>query len=229
MCKLSVVKRAGKLISSSIVSCDISRKNFSLGHWLSITWWIRKKYASVTKRKCQIKNRGVEVNCFKNGIKFSPSSLRTQFSLFDCVWSGKWRNSQFSSFMFAGFITSLFTLSETEDKMIKVRRMVTHSKDNTREINTLLMRYWITTFQLKNSGRVKATSLNGVLYRKDNSESVKLRSLSLMLSLKNWSSHRSLLRFSNAYALCMSITNNQRKLTLSGKIHQHDTDITLTK
>ena len=145
------------------------------------------------------------MNCFKNGIKFSPSSLRTQLSLFDCAWSGKWRNFQFSSFMFAGFIASLFALSDTADKMIKVRRMVTHNKDNIREIDTLLMRYWITTFQLKNSGRVKATSLNGVLYRKDNSESVKLRSLSLMLSLKNWSSHRSLLRFSNAYALCMSI------------------------
>lgn len=135
--------------------------------------------------------------------------------------------------------------------MTKVRRMVTHSKDNIREINTLLMRYWITTFQLKNSGRVKATSLNSVLYRKDNSASVKLRSLSFMFSLKNWSSQSSLLKFSkqlmetflwnscivyiykqitsNPYATCMSITNNQRKLTLSGRIHQHDTDRTLTK
>lgn len=139
---------------------------------------------------------GVEVNCFKNGIKFSPSSPRTQLSLFDCARSGKWRNSQFSShFKSAGFIASLFALSEI-NKMTKVRRMVTHSKDNIREINTLLMRYWITTFQLKNSGRVKATSLNSVLYRKDNSASVKLRSLSFMFSLKNWSSQSSLLKFS---------------------------------
>ena len=152
--------------------------------------------------------------------------------------------------MFAGFIASLFALSET-DKMIKVHRMVTHSKANTREFNTLLMCYWITTFQLKNSGRVKATSLNSVLYRKDNSASVKLRSLSFTFSgLKNWSSHRCLLRFSKQLietflwkgcivyiwanyckrvATCMSITNNQRKLTLSGRIHQHDTDRTLTK
>ena len=43
--------------------------------------------------------------------------------------------------MFAGFIASLFALSDTADKMIKVRRMVTHSKDNIREIDTLLMRY----------------------------------------------------------------------------------------
>ena len=135
------------------------------------------------------------MNCFKNGTKFSPSSLRTQLSLFDCAWSCKWRNSQFSSFMFAGFIARLIALPET-DKMIKVHRMVTHSKDNTKEFNTLLMRYWIATFQLKNSGWVKATSLNSVLYRKDNSARVKLRSSSFLVSLKNWSSNRSLLRFS---------------------------------